>query len=178
MQYVLRHEVSDQRSRQQDSLRQGSLALGYGCLMDRIDFLGKNVSDLGVSIPGRPTLHCGFSYGVRFPGKRQGTRGQPFSSPATEPVNADTDPAADMLVLLPDEFDTTNEALAVIVNERCLRKDRLIEELQHLSSTSPDSPSVRVYVPERKPGHVHLGQMVQRRVDEASICADVYSYYP
>ncbi|GEB96398.1 hypothetical protein [Microbacterium lacticum] len=146
--------------------------------MGRIDYLGKSVADLGVSIPRHPPIRCGFTYGVHFPGKRTGGRGMPFGGNEAEIVNVDKDDDADILVLMPGEFDEPEEALVVIVNSRCLRKDRLIRKLRHLTSSTPDSPSVLVYVPEDRPGHVHRGQILRQRVDEEGICAEVRSYYP
>lgn len=153
-------------------------ALQYGLTMSRIDYLGKSASDLGVNIPGHPPIQCGFTYGVRFPGRRTGTRGTPFGDPAVEMIDVDKDGSADILVLMPGEFDDSDEALVVIVNSDCLGKDRLIRELRHLTSSTPDSPSASVYVPEQNPHDVHLGRRLQQRVDEASINAEVYSYYP
>lgn len=158
--------------------RQRADDLGYGLPMGRIDYLGKSVADLDVSIPGHPPIRCGFTYGVRFPGKRTGGRGMPFSGDEAEIVNADKDDDADILVLMPGEFDDSDEALVVIVNSRCLRKDRLIRELRHLTSSTPDSPSALVYVPEDRPGHVHQGHILQQRLDDEGICAEARSYYP
>ena len=152
--------------------------LSYGLPMGRIDYLGKSVADLGVSIPGRPPIRCGFTYGVRFPGKRTGGRGMPFGGDEAEIVNVDKDDDADILVLMPGEFDEPDEALVVIVNSRCLRKDRLIRELRHLTSSTPDSPSALVYVPEDRPDYVHQGQILQQRLDDEGIYAEARSYYP
>lgn len=146
--------------------------------MGRIDYLGKSVDDLGVSIPGRPPIRCGFTYGMRFPGKRTGGRGMPFGGDEAEIVNVDKDDDADFLVLMPGEFDEPDEALVVIVNSRCLRKDRLIRELRQLTSSTPDSPTALVYVPEDHPGHVHRGQILQQRIDDEGIYAEARSYYP
>lgn len=127
---------------------------------------------------GNRRYAAGFNYGVRFPDRRKARRWELFSDPAVEVINVDKEGNADILVLMPGEFDDSDEALVVIVNARCLRKDRLISELRHLTEATPDSPSARVYVPEKNPGHVHLGNMLQQRVNEASIVADVHSYYP
>lgn len=89
--------------------------LSYGLPMGRIDYLGKSVADLGVSIPRHPPIRCGFTYGVRFPGKRTGGRGMPFGGNEAEIVNVDKDDDADILVLMPGEFDEPEEALVVIV---------------------------------------------------------------
>ncbi|WP_141386056.1 hypothetical protein [Microbacterium maritypicum] len=146
--------------------------------MGRIDYLGKSVADLGVSIPGDPPILCRFSYGVRFPGRRTGTRGTPFGAEATERIDADRDRNAHVLVLMPGAFDESDVALVVVVNTKCLRKDRLIRELRHLTSSSPESPRALVFVPERRPGDAHLGRVLQDRVDGEGICAEVRSYYP
>lgn len=146
--------------------------------MGQIDYLGKCVADLGVSIPGDPAILCGFTYGVRFPGRRTGTRGTPFGGEATEWLDPDKDRNAHLLVLMPGEFDESGAALVVIVNTKCLRKERLIRELRHLTSSSPESPSALIFVPERHPGDVHLGQMLQRRIDNEGIWAEARSYYP
>ena len=93
-------------------------------------------------------------------------------------IDVDKDGSADILVLVPGEFDDSDEALVVIVNSDCLGKDHLIRELRHLTSSTPDSPSARAYVPEQNPHDVHLGRRLQQRVDEASLYAEVYSYHP
>lgn len=158
--------------------RQRTGGVSYGLPMERINYLGKSVADLGVSIPEHPPIQCGFTYGVRFPGKRTGGRGTPFGGDESDVVTVDKDDDADILVLMPGEFDESDEALVVVVNARCLRKDRLIRELRHLTSSTPDSPSALVYVPEDRPGDVHLGQMLQQRIDDEGIYAEVRSYYP
>lgn len=125
--------------------------------MGQIDYLGKSVADLGVSIPGHPPIRCGFTYGVRFPCKRTGARRTAFGGDEAELIDMGKDYDADILVLMPDELYASDEAPVVIVNSRCLRKDRLIRELRHLTSSSPDSPSALVYLPEDHQGDVHLG---------------------
>lgn len=144
--------------------------------MGRIDYLGKSFADLGVSLPGQPPLRRGASYGVRFPGG--GLRGTPFGAPDSETVDVEKDRGADLLVLLPGEFDDDDEALVVITNTRCLRTPRLVSELSHLTSASPDSPSARIYVPEKHPGDTHLRDGLQQRVDDAAIMAEVFPFYP
>lgn len=122
-------------------------------------------------------MRCGFSYGVCFPRKRTG-RHRSVGRPAVEYIDVDTDRNADMLVVLPGEFDTSDEALVVIVNTRCLRGFRLIAELRHLTTSAPDSPRALAYVPERQPGDTYRATVLQQRVDRASLDVQVCSYYP
>lgn len=139
----------------------------------RVEYSGRSVADLGVHIAGQPSIDCAFSHGVRF------TTPNGFRSESTyESVDVDRDDDADVLVLEPGEWDDSDEIIAVVVNERCLRRDFLVPWLKHTVESDPDGPSAaQIFVPEKSSTRTDAAQRLQHSINEKSICADVTSYF-
>ncbi|GAA3871100.1 hypothetical protein GCM10022381_12770 [Leifsonia kafniensis] len=142
----------------------------------RVEYVGKSVDEIGVSVAGEPPIKCGFKYGERFRKQAEDR----FLIENIVGVDPDREENADVLWLPPSEFDDDDdEILVAVVDERCLQNDRLLEWLKRELTLTPDSPSfARVFVPESRLGSTSVSRMMNKRLSRNSIEAAAFSYYP
>lgn len=144
----------------------------------RVEYIGKSVANLGVIVPNRPPIQCGFSYGDRF---RKDAPDNPFpDEPNVVGINPDKDDNADILVLNPSEFDEDpDEIIVVVVNERCLQNTRLLQWFKDTLGRDPDGPATAlVFVPEKQPSKKGPAHVLRKALKREGVDTATIPYYP
>ena len=141
----------------------------------RVEYVGKSVADLHVNLRSGPSIHCGFTYGLRF---RKHTPDDLFKEGVTS-INIALEDTADILVLDPHIDDDPYELIVVVVNQRCLQNQRLYQWLKNALTSDPDAPSTAlVFVPEDQPGGTGFAHTLGKRLNRNQVDAEACSYYP